>query len=141
MQRVYDEATKTRRAIKIEAGLSKSKGEETSIEKFVEDFLVELGIPFKKQKRIRYINVDFFIPSINLVVEIHGCYWHACPKCYPAGPKNDIQKKNILKNERMEEFVSEAKYDLFIVWDHDIKNNPEELKKNLKESILNGKSD
>ena len=97
-QRFYGESTKTRRALKIEMFGSKSKasgtdGKDTSIEIFIEKILEESGIDFKKQKAIRYINVDFYIPSLNLAIEVCGDYWHVNKKLYPE-PKNNIQRKN-----------------------------------------------
>ncbi|HEX8965670.1 MAG TPA: DUF559 domain-containing protein [Patescibacteria group bacterium] len=49
----------------------------TSIEKAVYDFLVLKGIIFEKQKLIngKFV-VDAYIPSLNLVIEADGSYWH-----------------------------------------------------------------
>ena len=49
----------------------------TSIEKKVYDYLILKGIIFEKQKLIngRFV-VDAYIPSLNLVVEADGGYWH-----------------------------------------------------------------
>ena len=52
--------------------------EPTSIEKKVYDFLILKGIIFEKQKLIngKFI-VDVYIPSLNLVIEADGNYWHS----------------------------------------------------------------
>ena len=54
-----------------------SSKEPTSIEKKVYDYLVLKGIIFEKQKLIngKFI-VDAYIPSLNLVIEADGSYWH-----------------------------------------------------------------
>lgn len=51
--------------------------EPTSIEKKVYDYLLLKGILFERQKLVngRFI-VDAFIPSLNLVIEADGNYWH-----------------------------------------------------------------
>lgn len=50
----------------------------TSIEKAVYDYLLLKGILFEKQKLIngKFI-VDAYIPSLNLVIEADGSYWHS----------------------------------------------------------------
>ena len=55
--------------------------EPTSIEKAVYDYLILKGILFEKQKLIngKFI-VDAYIPSLNLVIEADGSYWHNLPK-------------------------------------------------------------
>ena len=55
--------------------------EPTSIEKVVYDYLVSNGIIFEKQKLIngKFI-VDAYIPSMNLIIEADGKYWHTLPK-------------------------------------------------------------
>jgi very-short-patch-repair endonuclease/DNA-directed RNA polymerase subunit RPC12/RpoP len=55
--------------------------EPTSIEKKVYDYLLLKGILFEKQKLIngRFI-VDAYIPSLNLVIEADGKYWHDMDK-------------------------------------------------------------
>lgn len=135
MQRVYGEATKTRRALKIELFGSKSKssatqGEETSIEAFVREILEENSIEFVEQKAIRYINVDFFISSLDLVIQVHGSYWHCDPRLYPK-PKNMTQKKNIEKDRQSVEIIEKAGHSLLNIWGYDIKNNKDIVRKNI----------
>lgn len=51
--------------------------EPTSIEKTLYDYLLLKGILFERQKLIngKFI-VDAYIPSLNLVIEADGKYWH-----------------------------------------------------------------
>ena len=124
MQRFYSEATKTRRAFKIEHFGSKSKasatqGKETSIEKKCKQLLDKIGVQYKEQKQIRYINVDFFLPEYNLAIECNGEYWHCDPVIYPAGPKNKIQVKNIEKDRISESIVIGKKINRLVLWEKD----------------------
>lgn len=137
-QRFYGEATKTRRALKIEMFGSKSKsskyGDDTSIEKFIEDLLNQLGVKFKKQKAIRFYNVDFFLPDYNLVLQINGEYWHCDPRVYPQ-PKNNIQKKNIEKDKEAKKAIIDGGYKLLEIWEGDIKRSPDVVMEKLKKII------
>jgi len=66
----------------------------TSIEKKVYDELVSREIIFEKQKLIdgRFL-VDAYIPSLNLVIEADGDYWHSLPRT----KRNDFIKNKYLK--------------------------------------------
>lgn len=57
------------------------KREPTSIEVAVYERLKELGFLFETQKLIndKFV-VDAFIPSLNLVIEVDGNYWHSLDK-------------------------------------------------------------
>lgn len=135
MQRVYSEATKTRRAIKIEHFGSKSKasatkGQETSIEQKCKQLLDSLSLEYSEQKQIRYINVDFYLPKYNLAIECNGEYWHCDPVIYPNGPKNNIQRKNIEKDKKSEEVVLSKKINRLVLWEKDF-NDLESLEKKI----------
>lgn len=138
-QRFYGESTKTRRALKIEMFGSKSKaskyGDDTSIEKFVENILIENKVEFKKQKAIRFINVDFFVPSKNLVIQVNGDYWHCNPKLYPE-PKNNIQRKNIEKDRVATKIILDGGFNLLEIWESDIKEDPAAVEQKVLALIL-----
>lgn len=52
--------------------------EPTSIEKKVYRVLKESGLLFETQKLINgHFLVDAYIPSLNLVIEVDGSYWHS----------------------------------------------------------------
>ena len=142
MQRFYGEATKTKRALKIEFFGSKSKasatkGEETSIEKTVREWLEEANINFKEQKAVRYINVDFFLPEKNIIIQCHGTYWHCDPREYSV-PKNNIQRKNIEKDIVANDIIKQQKYFLIDVWQKDLEERPTETRAKLLKIIENG---
>lgn len=139
MMRTYTEATKTRRALKVEFFNSKSKaskyGDDTSIETFVYDILDEIGVKYIKQKAIRIHNVDAYLPEFNTIIQIHGCYYHGCPTCYLV-PKNNIQRKNIEKDRKANQTFEKEGHILVEIWEHEIKNEPEKVKERLVEKFL-----
>lgn len=137
-QRLYSEATKTRRALKIELFGSKSKsskyGDDTSIEKFVYDILDQENIKYVPQKAIRYINVDAYLPNHKMIIQVHGDYWHANKRLYPE-PKNNIQRKNIEKDRIANEIAKSSGYHLVEIWEMDIKDKPLAVKEKLLRAI------
>lgn len=123
--RVYGEATKTKKAIKIamfgdKTKKSATKGGETSIEKIFKDFLIANNIEYKEQKNIRYLNYDFYLPKYNLYVEIQGSYWHCDPRIYTKGPKNKIQRIEVEKNKTKIRIAEESKVNLLCLWQPDL---------------------
>lgn len=92
--------------------------EPTSIEKIVYNYLYNKGITFEKQKPIgnRFI-VDTYIPSLNLVIEIDGNYWHSTIR----GIKTD-ERKNC--------YLSQKGYNLIRLSEDEVKNG------NFKERIM-----
>lgn len=66
----------------------------TSIEKILYDYLKLKKIKFVPQKRIEFYLVDAYIPSLNLVIEADGDYWHALPET----KWRDKSKNTYLKN-------------------------------------------
>lgn len=45
-------------------------------ERVVFDWLVKHNIQFEHQYRLRNRFVDFYVPSMNLLLEVDGAYWH-----------------------------------------------------------------
>jgi len=71
---------------------------DTKIERKIQDFLKELNIEFIPHLYIKIehgYQCDIFIPSLNLVIECDGNYWHK----YPFGNKIDkIRTKEVTEN-------------------------------------------
>jgi len=68
---------------------------ETKIETKLYSELNRIGIEYIKQHRIgRYI-VDAYIPSLNLVIEADGEFWHSVDRVV----KKDIEENKYLKSE------------------------------------------
>lgn len=72
------------------------------------------------------ITSDIFIPSINLIVECKGDYWHCNPRKY--GPdffqKNlGLLARDVWKRDAVRESIIEKSHRLIIVWEMDWKKN------------------
>jgi len=78
----------------------------------IQNFLRQLGIPFLKHKHIKEIEhsyqCDIFIPSMNLIIECDGNYWHK----YPVGREID--------NLRTNELIDKG-FKVLRLWESDIK--------------------
>ena len=81
----------------------------SGIERKVSEQLDFIGIHYIQQKELlcgRFY-VDFYIPSLNLVVECNGDYWHKLP--------NRIQRDKDLK-----EYVESCGKNIIFIWEHEI---------------------
>lgn len=84
------------------------------------------GIEFFEQKKIKYNErnyyvVDFLIKNTKIIVEANGDYWHGNPKLYPE--LNNLQKKWKATEEIRSKKLTELGYTIFVLWEHDLKNN------------------
>jgi len=53
-----------------------SRRKATSIEKAIGSFLRKNNTYYRREFKIDFFHVDFYIPSSNLVIQTDGCYWH-----------------------------------------------------------------
>ncbi len=91
---------------------------DTKPERIVEEVLKFLGSPYEKQKRIGLCTVDFFIPETNTVLEVMGCYWHACKQC---GYESENHEKRREQDRRRRAFLESQGYTVEYVWEHELK--------------------
>lgn len=138
--RVYGEATKTRKALKTflfqdKSKKSGTKGLETSIEKTVREFLEQNNIFFQEQKNLKWLNYDFYVPEVNLFIEVQGEYHHCDPRLYPNGPKNNLQRRGIKQTQTKREIAERERVNLIELWQPDIENCWDMTSQKLIETI------
>ena len=66
-------------------------GYQTSIEKTIENWLIERKVQYEKQKRIGRIYADFYLPDTNEILEGDGAFWHS-------NQKRDIERDKYIKS-------------------------------------------
>ncbi len=102
---------RTRRLIK--EGIIVTPKKDTSIEVKIQNFLKQLGIEFFTHQYMKEIEhgyqCDILIPSMNIVIEADGDYWHK----YPIG--NDID------HVRTKELIEKG-FKVLRLWEHDIRS-------------------
>lgn len=83
--RRWEEMTDQRRAQiikKVSDGRDRGNGP-SGLELAVRDVLDHLGIDWEADHKITGFFPDLLLPASNLLIEINGCYWHACSVCFP----------------------------------------------------------
>jgi hypothetical protein len=97
-------------------------GKMSSGETSVQNLLSDLGVDFIYNKSIGPYNFDFYIPSLNLFIEVQGEYWHTLPN----NERRDRSKYSYLRSS-----VPDSK--IVYIWDFDIVNG--EYTNKLKQAI------
>ena len=86
----------------------------TSIELKVKEQLDMIGIRYIQQQRIndgkRNYFIDFYIPSLKLVLECNGDYWHNLP-----------EKKE--RDKALKEYVESTGRRIIFIWEHEINDD------------------
>lgn len=103
----------------IQAGQEAAKTfiSDTGPERIVEEFLNFFGKTYEKQKRIGLCTVDFFLPDESTVVEVMGCYWHACEQCGYTGEKSEVRRQ---KDRKRKEFLESQGFKVQCIWEHEL---------------------
>ena len=86
----------------------------------IELILENIGIKYKKQKRLYYDNnkykiYDFYLTDLNTLLEVDGAYWH-CRLDKKPNNYVEIVKNDLFKNELAEK----NGFRLIRVWDDEI---------------------
>lgn len=119
----------------IKKNADKMSNKMTAPEKALNKILKELKVKFEPQKIVGPKIYDFYIPHINLLIEVDGDYWHANPEMYLESDHNSIQKRNV-KNDKFKDTLALGRgFDLIRIWENDLKNDYEGVKNQLKEKI------
>lgn len=124
----------------------------SKLEKYIEELLKELNIEYETQLLLKVSNkkryfYDLYIPSINLIIEIQGDYWHANPNRYNAEDLvhykfADIKAQDIWDRDKVkQDFATSKGYKLIAIWEHFIKNTSKEELKQYLNNLINGKED
>lgn len=116
---------------------SSFKGPRSKLEIKLIEVLEELEISYKRHHLLENKEYDILINDTNILIEIHGDYWHANPIKYKENDiikypgkgevlVQDIWKKDIFKNELAKSYG----FNIIYIWEYDINKT-----KNLTEFI------
>lgn len=83
------------------------------------------GIDFIVEALIENKSVDILFPKEKIIIEVQGCYWHGCNKCNKTLSKHQIKRieSDIIRTK----YLESNGYTVYLLWEHDIKNNIFEL--------------
>ena len=120
----------TRRLGKLKSVIRSKKEKEMVVE------IKKMGYEVQHSLRVETKICDIFIPSLNLIIEYNGDYWHCNPKKY--NPDYFNQKKQKTAKELWEydknkiDLIRGKGYNLEIVWESDLKEDNTLINKIIK---------
>lgn len=94
-------------------------------EQTVKKYLGDVGIKFVQSKNIHKFLVDFLLSELNTIIEVDGCIYHACEKCYPEPDGWICKTREDVINRHHGEAIRENKlrdfgYKIIRIFEHDI---------------------
>ena len=93
----------------------------TKIEVAVHECLDEIGIDYIKHGRVSevgYHQFDVKVPSVKLLIEVDGCYWHGC-NCIPEERRRTEQRE---RDRVLTQQARSAGWEILRVWGHEVKS-------------------
>ena len=107
-------------------------------EKFAKNFLDKVNIEYTYQFKAESIGryYDFYLPTIGVIIEINGGYWHSDPRLYEGKELTPTQKKNKRVDKLKKKWADEHKIPIYYFWEDDINKNPKLVLEQLKELII-----
>ena|SRR5258708_7338699 len=92
----------------------------SGIERKLHKILGQWRVEHVSQFLVGHYTTDIYIPRYNLIIEAFGCYWHHCAKC----GFSDAERWTY--DARRLQQITEAGYKVAVIWEHDIRRDPEE---------------
>lgn len=102
----------------------KTPKKDTTIEVIVQNFLKDLEIEFFTHQYMRIEHAyqcDVYIPSMNLVIEVDGDYWHGNPEKYSDEQLNQRQMEQRERDSARTRELIEKGYNVIRIWENEIR--------------------
>ena len=103
-----------------------NRNRKTSIEVIVENILLKNNINFIFRYRVpykySYKEYDFYLPTLNILIECDGDFWHANPIKYDLNNLKEVQRVNIKNDKIKNELAKQIELTLLRFWENDIKS-------------------
>lgn len=91
-------------------------GKPSAVEDRVAAWLDARGVAYERQRRVWFRTVDFVVGDV--LVEVYGCYWHACPEHHPAATKRAVKQRG--RDRALASYCRTKGITLLIVWEHEV---------------------
>lgn len=98
--------------------------QDTSIELAVHAILDNLGVEYVKHAPIDELlqhQFDVAMPQCLALIEVDGCYWHACERCYPDPERRAPRMDNLYNDKMMTAAATAMGWRVLRVAEHDVK--------------------
>lgn len=112
------------KSIKSEAAISRTNGNESSLEVRIQKCLHENRIPFETQFKINSRFFDIFLKEIDLLIEVNGTLWHADPEFYSGEDIIPVLGKEAqaiwARDEEKRQMALDKGYKVVYIWEKEM---------------------
>ena len=104
---------------------------------FAREFLDKVGVEYVYQFEAKDIGrfFDFYLPKLNLIIEIDGDFWHGNPDKYEKDELRGHQKRAQRVDEYKTKWALMHSIPILRFWESDIRKNPKKVMTILKEEV------
>ncbi len=104
-----------------------TKSSDTRLERRMRSELTRLGVRYRLQRRPEpdlRVRSDIVFVGARVIVDLRGCYWHAC-ELHTIWPKSNVSRweekllGNRARDQRVVEELTKRGWLVMIVWEHD----------------------
>lgn len=121
--------TPTQKKAYVERQAKKMSKKQTAPERGLGKILDEIGVEYRPQEIIHGKIFDFFLPSVNLIIEADGDYWHGFGK--EKSELNEIQRRSVRNDSEKDVIAKGLGYEIARFWENEIMNDPEKVKREI----------
>jgi len=114
-----------------------SERKESRPERLVREYLESKDVEHRQEVQIEPGSkwfFDFQVIGTNLLIEVQGDYWHCNPALYKT-PVNEYQKWAQRRDFAKKDYAKKIGYNVFPIWENDLKNNKDEVFSKLERII------
>ena len=107
--------------------MSNIRSKWTDQEKKIHSYLKANKIKHKMHPKLSG-SPDLLLKETNIVVFLHGCFWHRCPKCY-IEPKSNKEywlpkiEKNVKRDRKNAGLLRKQGFKVRKIWEHEVKKD------------------
>ena len=123
--------------------MSNIRSKDTKPEMIVRRYLHQNGFRYRLHMKDLPGKPDIVLPKYNVVIFVHGCFWHRHQNCkYATTPStnrkfwNNKFSINIQRDQRNMDLLKDSGWNIIIFWECAIRNNREKNLIKLIETIV-----
>jgi very-short-patch-repair endonuclease len=109
--------------------MAKFHRKETAPERVVREMLEGLPVVFVPQAPVGHYTVDFLLPTVKVVIQADGDFWHAHPETYGEGegctPLSQAQQERRRLDASCDSFLRAHGYTVLRLWERDLHGAPQ----------------
>jgi len=126
--------------------MSRIRGKNTKPEQIVRRLLTDMGYRYRLNVKSLPGKPDVVLRQYNVIVFVHGCFWHLCPHCKEGripGTRKEYWEPKLLANRRRDQrnvcVLRREGWKVLRVWECEVERRPQNVAKKLK-ALLAGET-